>query len=152
MENWKTFVNQLVEQMGFSDFRVEVDDEHNHGAIFIYDNGVIVKENLPTLIESINHLLQLAAKRNNMPTVFFDVNNYRKEREHLISELARTAARKVSATKAELSLPAMNSYERRIVHVELAMHPGVTTESIGLGKERYVIIKPIVEEEKKAAS
>jgi predicted RNA-binding protein Jag len=39
----------------------------------------------------------------------------------------------------------MNSYERRIVHVELAIHPEVTTESMGVGKERYVIVKPIEE-------
>ena len=37
----------------------------------------------------------------------------------------------------------MNSYERRLVHVELAVHPSVTTESAGEGRERYVIIKPI---------
>ena len=42
----------------------------------------------------------------------------------------------------------MNSYERRLVHVELAIHPDVTTESIGAGKNRYVIIKPIGAEKK----
>ena len=37
----------------------------------------------------------------------------------------------------------MNSYERRLVHTALAIHPDVTTESVGEGKERYVVIKPI---------
>lgn len=145
MENWETFVKQIVEQMGFKDFRVETDPEHNHGALFIYDNENLIKEHLPTLIESLNHILQLAAKKNKTSPVFFDINNYRRERERLITELARTAARKVVATKQEISLPAMNSYERRLVHVELSMHPEVSTESMGVGKERYVIIKPIQE-------
>lgn len=146
MENWETFVKQLIEKMGFSDFRVEMDTEHNHGAAFIYDNAHLIKEQLPTIIESLNHILQLVAKKNKTSPVFFDINNYRRERERLISELARTAARKVTATKQEISLPAMNSYERRLVHVELSMHPEVSTESIGAGKERYVVIKPIASE------
>jgi predicted RNA-binding protein Jag len=29
------------------------------------------------------------------------------------------------------------------VHMELAVHPEVKTESAGEGKERYVVIKPI---------
>ena len=37
----------------------------------------------------------------------------------------------------------MNAYERRLVHVELAVHPDVRTESEGDGRERCVVIKPI---------
>ena len=39
----------------------------------------------------------------------------------------------------------MNSYERRIIHVELASRPDVATESVGLGRARYVVIRPIDE-------
>jgi predicted RNA-binding protein Jag len=39
----------------------------------------------------------------------------------------------------------MNSYERRIVHVELAIHPNVKTESVGEGRERYIVIKPLAD-------
>lgn len=145
MESWEKFIAQLVKLMGFIDFRVEVDDEHKHGAIYLYDSQNLVKENLPGLIENINHLVQLVAKKNNASPIFFDINNYRRERETLISELARTAARKVMATKKQLSLPVMNSYERRLVHVELAANPEVKTESTGEGKERYVIIHPLSE-------
>ena len=146
MEHWELFTKKALELLGFHDFRVEIDTEHNHGVIFIYDNiAVVAKENLPVLIESFNHIIQLIAKKNQHPAIFFDFNNYRKERENLIAELARTAARKVAATKQELSLPAMNSYERRLVHIELAAHPTVSTESIGTGRDRYVIIKPILD-------
>ncbi len=129
--------------MGFADFRTEVKPDLKRGSIFIYDNPELVKRNLPAIVEAINHLLQMIAAKNGEPTVFFDVNNYRQERENLIAELARAAAKKVLQTKEKVSLPAMNSYERRLVHVELAVHPSVTTESAGEGRERYVIIKPI---------
>jgi predicted RNA-binding protein Jag len=145
MEKWGTLIKKIIEYMGFSDYHLEVKPDQKRGSIFIYDNPDLIKENLPTLVESINHIVQMAARKNNEPPVFFDVNNYRQERENLITELARAAAKKVLFTKEKVSLPAMNSYERRIVHVELAMHPEVTTESVGEGKERYVIVKLLEE-------
>lgn len=146
MENWEQIVKKIIEFMGFSDYKLEIKPDQKHGSVFIYDNPVLVKENLVTLVDSMNHLLQMIAKKNNQPAIFFDINNYRQEREKLITELARAAAKKVLLTKEGVSLPAMNSYERRIVHVELSVHPEVTTESIGVGKERYVIVKPIADD------
>lgn len=143
MEKWNELLKKTIELMGFKDFRIDFDPEHRHGNIFIYDNPVLVKENLPILVESLNHLAQLIAQKDKEQTIFIDINNYRKERESLIAELAKAAARKAMATKEAVSLPAMNSYERRIVHLELAAHPEVSTESQETGKERYVIVKPI---------
>ncbi len=141
MENTESFIQKIITGMGFVNFRVEIDAEHNHGAIFIYDDQNLVKERLPEIVEAVNHLVQLFSQKNKINAVFFDVNNYRRERETLITELARAAARKVVATKEAISLPAMNSYERRIVHTELAAHPQIKTESQGEGRERYVIVK-----------
>jgi len=145
MKNLETFVRKLIESMGFDDYTIEVDEEHRHGKIFIHNNQAIVKENLPLILDSINHLIQLITKKENQPPAFFDVNNYRRERESIIIDLARAAARKTLATKEEIALPAMNSYERRIIHVELASRPDVATESVGLGRARYVVIRPIDE-------
>lgn len=129
--------------MGFSDYRLEVAVDENRNSLFIYEDEHFIKENLPMVVEALNHVLQMIAKKNDSKPIFLDVNNYRHEREGLIAELARAAAKKVLATKQEVALPAMNSYERRLVHVELAIHPDVTTESMGEGKERYIVIKPL---------
>lgn len=145
MKNLEAFVKKTIELMGFDDYTVEIDEEHRHGKIFIHNNPNLVKENLPVILDSINHLTQLITKKENQPPAFFDVNNYRRERENIIIELARAAARKAVATKEEISLPAMNSYERRIIHVELASRPDVATESVGAGRSRYVVIRPIGE-------
>ena len=145
MEQWEQIVKKIVELMGFSDYRVEIKPERKRASVFIYDNPLLIKENLLTLVDSINHLLRMIAKKQNQPTIFFDINNYRQERENLIAELARAAAKKALQTKEHIQLPAMNSYERRLVHVELAIHPEVTTESIGTGTGRYVVIKPVSE-------
>ena len=150
MESWETLVKKLIELMGFNDYKVEIDNEHRHGIVFIHDDPALVKENLPILVESFNHTIQLIARKHNEPPIFLDVNNYRRERENLIIELTRATARKVVSTKEEVSLPVMNSYERRLAHLELAAHPEVMTESVGRGKDRYVVVRPI--EEKTTAS
>ncbi|OGZ02533.1 MAG: hypothetical protein A2946_01130 [Candidatus Liptonbacteria bacterium RIFCSPLOWO2_01_FULL_53_13] len=143
MKDWKTFVNDLASKMGFEDYRADIDAEHGHGALYLHDNPTLVKENLAPIVESINHILQLVARKENEKPLFLDINNYRKERESLIVELARATARKVVATKEEIPLPAMNSYERRLAHMELAAHPEVMTESVGKGKNRYVVVRPV---------
>ena len=94
-------------------------------------------------MENLNHVLQLVAQKNGDEKIYMDINNYRKEREKLLVELAKAAARKVASTKQEVALPAMNSYERRIVHAELSARPDVKTESQGAGKERFITIKPL---------
>ncbi len=129
--------------MGFRDYRLEIVEEEGRGALFFYENENLVRENLPVIVDAMNHLIQMTARKDQERTFFLDINNYRQEREGLIAELARAAAKRAVATKTEVSLPAMNSYERRLVHVELAIHPEVMTESVGTGKERYVIVKPI---------
>lgn len=143
MDNWETFIKKLVDLMGFRDYRLDMKTEEKRASLYIYDGGDFLKENLPNIMESVNHIFQMVAKKSGSELFFLDINNYRQERENLIAELARAAAKKAMTTKTDVSLPAMNSYERRLVHVELAIHPEVTTESAGDGKERYVVIRPI---------
>jgi predicted RNA-binding protein Jag len=139
--DWHQFIKDLVAKMGFADYKVEIDSEHHSGSIVVFDASPVFKEYIPMFVESMNHLSQILAQKHGDSPFFFDVNNYRKEREKLLTELARAAARKAVATKEPVQLPAMNSYERRIIHMELAGHPEVITESLGGGKERYVTVK-----------
>ena len=64
-----------------------VDD--GHGSLFVYEDEAWMKENLPMVVDAMNHVLQMIAKKNQMRGIFLDVNNYRHEREGLIGELAR---------------------------------------------------------------
>ncbi len=145
MESREIFIKELIERLGFTDYALDIDAEHHHGTLFIHSDPGLIKENLPVIVESINYLLQLVARKSNEQPIFLDVNNYRKERENLIIELARATARKAVVTKSEIPLPVMNSYERRLAHLELASHPDVRTESVGKARGRYVVVKPILE-------
>ncbi|MEE8131710.1 MAG: R3H domain-containing nucleic acid-binding protein [Candidatus Paceibacterota bacterium] len=142
MQNLQNKLQKIIELMGFSDFSISYDAEGSRFLIFL-NEGEGFKKLLPYFVADLDYLVKLIAKKNDIGAVFVDVNNYRRERENLILELARAAARKSIATKEEVSLPIMNAYERRLVHLELVNRPDINTESVGEGKERRVVIKPI---------
>ena len=135
-------IQTIVSFMGFNELRVEADEESRKIMIFINDRTVD-KESLPSLVLNLERIARLIAKKLDHPPVIVDVNHYKKERENLIVKLARAAARKAAVTGEEVSLPAMNAYERRIVHTELSVRPDVQTESTGEDRGRHVIVRPI---------
>lgn len=98
---------------------------------------------IPDLVKDIKYLIAVLAHHEGKEGYTVDINNYRKERETIIIELAKAAAQKAVMTKTEVRLPAMNAYERRLIHVELAIRPDVKTESVGEGRDRGVTIRPI---------
>jgi len=128
--------------VGFSDFSVDLDEENRKITIFI-NEGDWFKKWVPQLVNDFSHISKVMSKKHRCDPVFIDVNNYRRERENIITDLAKAAARKVVVTKGSVKLPAMNAYERRLIHMELAMRPDVATESEGEGTDRCVIVKPL---------
>ena len=137
MENTVEKTKNMLELMGFNGARVDFDEEHSKISIFIDDE--VIEPRVATTLPAIEHILNLMCKKEKALVV--DLNYYRKERERLIAELARAAAKKATVTKDEVELPPMNAYERRLVHSEITTHPDLKTESAGIGKERHVVIK-----------
>ncbi|MCP6720111.1 MAG: hypothetical protein KJI72_02165 [Patescibacteria group bacterium] len=132
-------VQIMLKLMGFESARVDVDEEHRRMSIFIDDETV--QSRIATTLPALEHILNLMVRDEKGGTFVVDLNYYRKERERLIAELARVSAHKAVVTKNEIKMPPMNAYERRLVHLEIATHPELKTESAGIGKERYVVIK-----------
>jgi predicted RNA-binding protein Jag len=130
---------ELIALMGFPAAEVALDEEKRKVIILIDDR--FVSENVVTILPALDHVINLMLKKQGLIPHVVDLNYYRKERERLIMELAKAAAKKASVTKQEVALPAMNGYERRLVHMELTTHPELKTESSGMGKDRQVISK-----------
>lgn len=142
-EEFKTRIKTILDLLGLKEPSVDFNAESRKIIVFV-NEGEWIKEHLPYLVADFERLANLLAKKHGIvENLFVDINNYRKERENLIVELAKAAARKVLITKAEVKLPAMNSYERRLIHMELATRPDVKSESSGEGKERFVVVRPI---------
>ncbi len=139
MEPIITKLNTVLSLMGFGDARVTLDGEHRKVSIVIDDESI--QPHVSAMLSAFDHLLNLMLRRDNQPTCIVDLNFYRRERERLIVELARAAARKAVVSRAQVELPPMNAYERRLVHLEITTHPELKTESVGAGKERRVVIR-----------
>ena len=141
MEQLETTIKKIIEGMGFEDYSVSFDQESNRFSIIINDK--IFSKSLPNFVMDFNQVVKLIAKKNDLQPVVIDINNYRRQRHELILELARAAARKAVANKEDITLPPMNAFERRLIHMELAGRPDLKTESAGEGKERCVVVRPI---------
>lgn len=134
-------IKTLLDLGGFRAAEVSIENEHHKVTIMADDE--IIRSNLAVVLPAAEHLINLIAHREGLPAHIVDINYYRRERERLIVELAKAAAKKAVITKSEVSLPAMNAYERRLVHVEISTHPDLKTESVGLGKDRHIVIQLI---------
>jgi spoIIIJ-associated protein len=72
--------------------------------------------------------------------IVIDAENYRERREQNLRSLALRVAQQVRNYRRSIALEAMPPHERRIVHITLADSKDISTESIGEGEARRVVI------------
>jgi spoIIIJ-associated protein len=129
--------------------RKDTDEESSgvRGPVFIDiqgdDLGILIGRGGQTLAALqylvrtiISHRLELK-----VPLVI-DVEGYRERRIESLQNLAQRIADQVVSQKELSMMRPMTAYERRIIHIELADDPDVTTHSIGTGDGRRVVIEP----------
>jgi spoIIIJ-associated protein len=75
-------------------------------------------------------------------SIVIDVEGYRLRRASQLRQLARRMADQAIKTGRRQALEPMPASERRIIHIELREHEGVTTESVGEDPHRKVTIIP----------
>lgn len=95
-------------------------------------------------LKAIQHILGLVLfDKTEFPgkKLMLDVNNYRKDQEERLIQLAQRIAQKVIDNREPEVLVAMSSYERRIVHMELSQHTELETESIGEPPNRRIVVR-----------
>jgi spoIIIJ-associated protein len=107
------------------------------------DLGILIGRRGETLrdLEYLTRLL-VAQKTGKPAKLVVDVEGYRTRRERVLNELAKRMADRVQSNRQPITLEAMPPNERRIVHLALREHPSVTTQSIGEGDHRRVMILP----------
>jgi spoIIIJ-associated protein len=107
------------------------------------DSGLLIGRRGETL-RALQFLVNLLVnKQLEKPVrVGVDVEQYRERRYKALKELALRVAERAVASGRAITLEPMPSAERRIVHLALANHPQVTTQSIGFGSSRKVAIIP----------
>ena len=152
MEKIKKIIKELFQVMSFDDLEIEIKKDSSlkeegelmnininidpgQARCFFRENGLG--------LNALQHLLRVLISKDSPSQTFFilDINNYRKEREKFLTELAFKAAQKVRRAKKPITLDPMSAYERRLIHLKLAEQPDIVTESIGQEPERRVVIR-----------
>lgn len=109
----------------------------------------LVGENLGMLIgrrgetlDAIQHLANYVVNRtlDKRVRISVDAENYRSKREESLCRLAEKVAGKVVKYRRNVTLEAMNSYERHVIHTALQTYTGVTTYSTGTEPNRRVVV------------
>ena len=107
------------------------------------DSGLLIGRRGETL-RAFQFLVNLIVNKERDPLVrvLLDVEQYRERRVKALGELAQRVAERVASSGRPITLEPMPPAERRIVHLTLADHPRVTTQSTGYGDGRRVAITP----------
>ena len=78
----------------------------------------------------------------NRSMISVDVEGYYERRDQSLINLADRVAQRVVRTGRQIELEPMNARERRVIHMSLAEHGYVYTESSGIGDGRRIVIMP----------
>ncbi|MGD0355608.1 MAG: RNA-binding cell elongation regulator Jag/EloR [Dehalococcoidia bacterium] len=106
------------------------------------DLGVLIGRRGQALA-SLQYLVRLivAEKSKKWISINVDVDWYKKRHYDTLKKLAERLAEQVAHRKRTITMEPMQPDERRIVHITLANHPDVMTQSTGEGDGRRVVIQ-----------
>lgn len=106
------------------------------------DLGVLIGRRGQALA-SLQYLVRLivAEKSKKWISINVDVDWYKKRHYDTLKKLAQRLAEQVAHRKRAITMEPMQPDERRIIHITLANHPDVMTQSTGEGDGRRVVIQ-----------
>jgi spoIIIJ-associated protein len=107
------------------------------------DLGILIGRRGQTMV-SLQYMVRLimAHKMQVKIPIVLDVEGYKQRRCEGLRILANRLAEQVKTRRAPFTMEPMPAFERRVIHMALADHPDVHTESIGVGEARKVVISP----------
>ncbi len=115
---------------------VKVDISGEEGELLVRRKG----ESLDALQYLVNSIWRDQTGRDGRIVV--DCLDFRKGKDAELRQLAKFMIEKAKLTRAPQEMGPLNSYSRRLVHLEVSLDPDVTSESQGDGQVKTIIIAP----------
>ena len=139
----REFLAGLLEHMDVEATpEISVTEEGNYKVILTGQGlGAIIGRRGETL-DAIQQLTNYAVNHGQSKRVriHIDAENYRAKREESLQRLAVKVAGKVVKYRKNVTLEAMNAYERHVIHTALQDYAGVTTYSTGTEPNRRTVV------------
>jgi len=95
----------------------------------------------PETVQALQELTRLAVQSStgSFSRMILDIGGSRDTRRRQLESLVDAAATRLDDGASQASLPAMSSYERKLVH-DIAAERGLVSESYGEGADRHTVI------------
>ncbi|MGF6822730.1 spoIIIJ-associated protein [Microbacterium sp. ZKA21] len=96
----------------------------------------------PDTVQALQELTRLAvqSKTGSFSRLILDIGGSRDARRRQLEKLVDAAVIKLDEGASQASLPAMSSYERKLVH-DVVADRGLISESYGEGADRHTVIR-----------
>lgn len=107
-------------------------------------------ESLDCLQLLINQMVAKKIGEEGFKRVILDVAGWRKQREQELIASSKSWGEGVLETGKELELEPMSAWQRRIVHMTISEMKGLSSESVGEGRDRHIVIKVKKEQDVKS--
>lgn len=136
----------IEELLDIADLDGDLDITVRNGRVYLTvdaaEPDALGKLSKPDVVAALQELTRTAAqtKTGAYSRLILDVGGSRSTREQELERLVERAAERLDAGASEAALPAMSSYERKLVH-DLVSARGLTSESKGEGRDRHTVIR-----------
>ena len=150
-EDIKKIITETIQKMGIGfDSIEEVFDEITNKNIFVIktkESGLLIGENGDTFNALFMLIKRMVTKKAGseeiLSTFAIDINDYHSSKVAKLKNQASIFANRAKDMKVNIEMEPMSSYERLVIHAALSGEPNITTESIGEGLSRRIVIKYI---------
>ncbi|MFJ7737922.1 RNA-binding cell elongation regulator Jag/EloR [Lysinibacillus sp. NPDC097287] len=146
IEEAKAYLISIATNMDIQDLKIETTREGKY-VLFQLESekaALLIGKRGQTL-NSLQQLTQLVLNKSakQFLLVKIDVENYRERRQVALEQLADRMADKALRLNQRMELEPMQSYERKIIHNQLANRLDIETYSEGTEPNRYLVIEPV---------
>jgi spoIIIJ-associated protein len=109
-------------------------------------NGFLIGQRGDTM-RSLQYMISTALKNQNFAhtRVNVDIADYKKHRAERLAKQAEDWFKEVKESGKPKDLSPMNAADRRVVH-KAASDFGLESESVGEGRDRHIVLKPVLGE------
>jgi spoIIIJ-associated protein len=108
------------------------------------EGGSVALISAPDTVQALQELTRIAVQNRTgrFSRLILDVGGSRGARERQLTTLVDRAIERLEDGSSQASLPAMSSYERKVVH-DIVAERGFVSESYGDGAERHTVIRRV---------
>ena len=122
---------------------LELDVRQGRAYVSVESDGTSLRTlSDPETVQALQELTRLAVqnKTGHFSRVILDIGGSRDARQQELEKLVDRAIARLDEGASQASLPAMSSYERKLVH-DIVSERGLISESYGDGADRHTVLR-----------